>query len=316
MRALGQGVQSPAVNALIPELVPQEQLTRINGINGSSQSIVMFTSPVAGGALLAVAPIQALMFIDVITAAIGIGILLFFVKMPVRSQNENPKAGVRQYFLEIGEGLNYVKNHDFLKKMLALSALFNIMVAPAAALTPLQVARNWGVIVWGMPGGFSVGAEQRLALLEVVFFAGMSLGGLVMGIWGGFKNKSHSMALSTVMLGIGVVGLGLIPDFWLYLLCMGLSGLVMSLFNAPMMATLQTNIEPAYMGRVFSVLAMMGSVMMPLGMVLWGPLGDIADIGWLLIGSGAALFLMGFVFLLDKTLINAGAQGHSVQTHE
>jgi DHA3 family macrolide efflux protein-like MFS transporter len=52
MRALGQGVQMPAVNALIPELVPKEHLTRVNGISGSVQSIVMFASPMAGGALL------------------------------------------------------------------------------------------------------------------------------------------------------------------------------------------------------------------------------------------------------------------------
>ena len=45
----GQGIQTPAVNALVPELVPQEQLTRVNGISGSIQSMVMFISPMAGG---------------------------------------------------------------------------------------------------------------------------------------------------------------------------------------------------------------------------------------------------------------------------
>ena len=73
------------------------------------------------------------------------------------------------------------------------------------------------------------------------------------------------------------------------------------------MATLQTNVDSAYMGRVFSVLLMMGSLMMPLGMIVWGPLGDVVDIGWLLVGSGASVFFMGFVFLLDRTLLKAGA---------
>lgn len=44
-RSLGQGVQMPAVNALIPEIVPAEKLTKINGINGSLQSIMMIASP-------------------------------------------------------------------------------------------------------------------------------------------------------------------------------------------------------------------------------------------------------------------------------
>ena len=305
-RALGQGVQTPAVNALIPELVPQEHLTRINGISGGLQSFVMFVSPMAGGALLAVAPIHILMFIDVISAAIGISILYFFVKVRARSDKCEIIAGAKQYFVEIGEGIGYVRSKPFLKKLLVLSALFNIMIAPTAVMTPLQVARNYGSDVWLLRGGVSFGAEQRLAALEVVFFIGMMIGGLVIGAWGGFKNKSHTMALSTLLLGGGAVALGLITNFWVYLLCTGLIGIVMNLFNPPMMATLQTNVDGEYMGRVFSVLMMMSSVMMPLGMVLWGPLGDVVDISWLLIGTGVFVFLMGFVFVIDKTLLESG----------
>jgi len=294
------------VNALVPELVPKEHLTRVNGISGSIQSIVMFVSPMAGGALLAVAPIPALMFIDVITAAIGIGILIFFVKVPVSMQQAERKAGAKQYFHEVLEGLQYIGKQAFLKKMLMLSAIFHIMAAPVASLTPLQVARNWDGI-WNILGVLSFGPEQRLAAVEMVFFAGMILGGLLMGLWGGFRNKSHTMALSTFLLGAGGAALGLIGNFWLYLACMCMTGVVMSLFNAPMTAALQTNVDAMYMGRVFSVLAMMGSVMMPLGMVLWGPLSDVVAIDWLLVGTGVSIFLMGFVFVFDKTLLKAGA---------
>ena len=239
-------------------------------------------------------------------AAIGIGVMVFFVTVPARSRESGKKPGVRQYFAEIGEGVRYVGSEPFLKKFLVLSALFNILIAPVAVMTPLQVARNWGEGVLAVIGGFLAGPEQRLAMVEVAFFGGMMLGGLVIGVWGGFKNKSHTMALSTFFLGLSTVGLGLIADFRLYLLCMGLAGLMHNLFNPPMMATLQTKVDPAYMGRVFSVLTMLGSVMMPLSMVFWGPLGDAIPIGWLLAGTGAAVFLMGFVFVLDKTLLEAG----------
>jgi len=308
MRAIGQGVQTPAVNALVPELVPQEHLTRVNGISGSIHSMVLFASPMAGGALLAIAPIQALMYIDVVTAAIGISILQFLVKTP-RGQRENEgKADAKRYFLDIVEGLNYVRRQKFLRKFLLLSAIFNVMVGPVATMTPLQVAINWGDGIWNVLGGISFGPEQRLAAVEMVFFAGMMLGGLVMGVWGGFRNKSHTMAFSTSLLGIGSIGLGLITNFWAYLVCMCFNGLVLNLFNAPLMATLQTRVDGAYMGRVFSVMAMMGNVMMPLGMVLWGPLVEwrVATIDELLIGTGAVVFMMLFFFIFDKTLLKAG----------
>lgn len=308
MRALGQGVQMPAVSALIPGLVPGEHLTRVNGISGSIQSVVMFASPMAGGALMAIAPIQMLMFIDVITAAIGIGFLLFFVKTPARSQNNESKAGAKQYFHEIGEGIKHVSGQSFLRKMLVLCAVFNIMAAPGSVLTQLQVVRDWGDGTWNVFGNLSFGTEQRLAALNIMFFVGMMLGGLAIGVWGGFKNKSHTMALSFFLYGIGTAGLGFMTNFGVYLLFVVLCGLTLNMFNAPMMAMLQSNVDGAYMGRVFSVLTMMSSLMMPLGMVLWGPLADVVAIDWLLIWTGVFLLLVGFAFVFDRTLLKAGMQ--------
>jgi DHA3 family macrolide efflux protein-like MFS transporter len=48
-RSFGQGVQQPAVSALVPQIVPQESLTRFNGIQGTVQSLIMFAAPMAGG---------------------------------------------------------------------------------------------------------------------------------------------------------------------------------------------------------------------------------------------------------------------------
>jgi len=305
VRALGQGVQMPAVSALVPQLVPQEQLLRFNGIAGSIQSIVMFASPLAGGVLLGLMPIHALMYIDVMTAVIGISLFTFLVRVP-KTSAPPAEQGIKHYFTDIKEGLAYTRTHSFVMKFLVGAAFFNIMVAPASMLTPLQVARNWGDVPWSLFGMFSLGAPQRLAAIEMSFFIGMILGGIVLGIWGGFKNKSHTMALATVMFGLGTVGLGLLNSFWLYLACMLGIGVFLNIFNPAMMATLQVNVDQAYMGRVFSLLAMASSLMMPLGMVLWGPLSDQVAIDWLLVGTGIALALFGLVFVLDKTMLAAG----------
>lgn len=306
IRALGQGIQMPAVNALIPTLVPTESLTRVNGISGSIHSLVLLASPMVGGALLALAPISALMYIDVVTAAIGISVLFFFVKTPKHTPKSESAGGVGQYFREIGQGISYIKTKPFILKFLVLSGIYHILIAPTAVLTPLQVARDWGDGIWRLFGSLSFGAEQRLAIIEIAFFIGMLLGGLLMSTWGGFKNRSRTMALSNCLFGLGAIGLGLFTNFWVYLACMGLTGLFMSLFNAPMTTTFQSNVNPAYMGRVFSVMAMMSSLMMPLSMLFWGPLGDAVPIDWLLIGTGIAIVAMGFVFILDKTLLKAG----------
>jgi DHA3 family macrolide efflux protein-like MFS transporter len=278
------------VNSLLPEIVPVENLTRINGINSSIQSAAMFASPVAGGALIAFLPVQTVLYIDVITAAIGISLLYFFVKTPVKEKKTEQKTAWR----DISEGLGYIKNHAFVKKYMIVTVLFYLLVTPAALLAPLQTVRNFGEEKW------------RLVAIELAFLSGMTLGGALMGVWGGFKNKSYTMTMGMGFSGLGIAGLGLLDNFTLYLACMGFTGFIWPAFNAPMMAALQAKVDAEYMGRVFSIIAMLASIMMPVGMLIWGPLADKIPIDWLMMVSGAGIFATGTLFISNKTLRDAG----------
>ena len=48
----GAAVQMPSVGAFVPQIVPEEKLTKVNGINSSVQSVIMLLSPMVSGALL------------------------------------------------------------------------------------------------------------------------------------------------------------------------------------------------------------------------------------------------------------------------
>lgn len=304
-RAVAQGIQMPAFNALIPELVPEGHLTRINGINSSVQTITTFASPALGGVLLAIAPIYMVMYIDVITAIIGIGTLLFFVNVPAPVKEKEYKKGVKQYIIEIREGLSYFKKSAYLKKSLIIGALMNFMIA-TTAMTPLQVARNWGDDVWSLFAGLSIGAEHRLAISEMGYSGGLILGGILIGICGGFKNKNHTFALFTMLTGIAAAGLGLMGNFWIYVVFMVLVAGFLNMRGAPSMSMLQSNIDQDFMGRSMSLFMMVATLNVQLGMLIWGPLSDIVSLDWLLVGSGAFILLMGIVIFFDKTMRKAG----------
>ncbi|MDR0587102.1 MAG: MFS transporter, partial [Treponema sp.] len=261
VRSLGQGVQLPAVGAFIPQIVPKEHLTKINGFQSSIQSFVTLASPMLSGVLMTFAPLETLFFLDVVTAAIGISIVFFFVKIPAdeKRKTETPPQNGSVYFHDLKEGMKYIAGHGYVLRMIIISAIFLFFFAPAAFLTPLQVTRNFGNEVW------------RLSAIEITFSAGMMAGGVLIGIWGGFKNRIYTMALSCSLCGILSIGLGLAPHFWQYLVIMAIMGLTLPLYNAPSMVLLQTTVEPAFMGRVISVFTMVSSTMMPLGMVGFGP---------------------------------------------
>jgi len=74
-----------------------------------------------------------------------------------------------------------------------------------------------------------------------------------------------------------------------------------------MFGDLQQKVEPDYLGRVFGVLGMISSIMMPAGMLVFGPLADIIKIEWLLVVTGLAMVVLSFFIHKNKELVAAGS---------
>lgn len=292
VRSFGAGIQAPAVNAVLPQLVPSDMLIKVNGTNSSLQSFIALGSPMLSGALLTVAEIEMIFLVDVATALIGISVLLLFVRVPTHK-----KALERQdinYFSDMKEGISYIRHHSFILTLFVFCIVFFILAAPLAFLTPLQVARSFGDDVW------------RLTAIEVTFSIGMIFGGILMAVWGGFKNKLHTMFLSTLTMAIFTVALGIVPNFWIYLFLMILVGFSMPMFNTPFMVMLQQKVEQDFQGRVFGVLLMISSSFMPLAMLVYGPLADMIRIEWMLIVTGLLMLVQSIVMVRCRVLLEAG----------
>jgi len=126
LRSLGNAVHQPAVGAFLPRIVPKEQLTRVNGINGTLQSALMLVSPIAAGSLLAVLPMNYIFLIDALTALLAISVLIFCVHeqkkedTSVQADNTQPDAASSAppasggFLSDFKGGLSYIKNHRYL----------------------------------------------------------------------------------------------------------------------------------------------------------------------------------------------------------
>jgi len=292
IRSLGTGVQTPAVSALLPQIVPADQLTRVNGIQNSVMSLVTIASPLLSGALLTLSPIEHIFLIDVGTAALAITILVFLLDIPAH-HGAMEKQPIN-YMNDLRDGIRYIREHEFIHILFLYCALFFVCFSPVAFLTPLQTTRSYGADVW------------RLTAIEVAFSGGMMFGGFLIAAWQGFHNKLHTMILSLGLSAICIVGLGLTPPFWLYLAGMAIMGITMPLFNTPFTVLLQQKVDERYLGRVFSVFTMISSSVMPLSMLLFGPLADTMRIEWMLLATGLLMLIEAVFMLRNKRLIRAG----------
>ena len=125
VRSLVTGVQIPATNAIIPQMVPEEKLMRFNGINSSLQSLVQFAAPAAAGAILSAGPIYDILLLDVLTAVIGVSILAA-IRIPKHIVRKEKTAVLS----EIKEGLVFAFKDRFVGRLLLIYGAFIFLCVP------------------------------------------------------------------------------------------------------------------------------------------------------------------------------------------
>ncbi|GAE09792.1 macrolide-efflux protein [Paenibacillus sp. JCM 10914] len=218
--------------------------------------------------------------------------MFFFLKIPLHQKAADEQT--TSYLDDFKKGLVYIRQHAFLKSFFIFMAFFFLLMAPAFFLTPLQVARSFGDDYW------------RLTAIEIAFSVGMMVGGAIIASWGGFKNKVHTMTIASLIMGVCTFALGIVPFFWIYLAVMAVFGVAMPIFTTPTTVLLQEKVDPNYMGRIFGVFGMISTSMMPIGMLIFGPLADVVKIEWLLIGTGLFILALAIFFIGNRQLVEAG----------
>lgn len=286
IRSVGAGIQTPAVNAVIPQLVPEEYLMKYNGLNATVQSVVQFAAPAVAGAVLSIGTFRATLFIDILTALVGIGLLSCVLLPKQEASNENVSV-----FSEIKAGIRYSFSDKLIGKILIVYGLYILLCVPAGFMAALLVSRVYGDVYW------------YLTAVELVGFAGMALGGVLMGVWGGFKSRIKTFALGLFVLSLMTIGMGISPYFILYLVLMFVYSIALTMIQTATTTIIQEKADSSMQGRVFGLMGAMYSGFLPVGMAIFGPLADVMPLQWIIVGSGIALVFV-TVYLQVKSKLN------------
>ncbi|MCD8171845.1 MAG: MFS transporter [Clostridiales bacterium] len=290
IRSAGTGIQTPAVNAVIPQIVPQEHLMRVNGIQSTITALIMFLSPAVSGAILSVSTLETTLFIDVFTALIGVGITSVLAIPGYRKDRMEDHAGTSSGISRLKQGFLYLKTDSFVRHLLLFQIAVLFLISPSAFLTPLMVSRTFGPQVW------------RLTASEMTYSIGSVLGGILITSWGGFKKRLKTTVLAGWLYGVLMAGLGMAPAFLIYLACNMMIGITSPCYNSPITVSIQEQVPASMQGRVFSFMQISTSCALPLGMMVFGPLADVIRIQTLLIGGGVAVMICtaAFYFAIIK----------------
>lgn len=279
VRSVGAGIQTPAVTALYPQLVPVEKLTKVQGVNQTLNSVLMLLSPAAGGVVLGSMGIVWAFMVDVITASLAILVLSFIRVEKVRQPGE-----ATSIFTELKQGLAYTFSNKLLKAVLVCFGISFFLITPASVLTPLFVERTFGSDVW------------RLTANEISWTVGTLVGGVFVSFKGEFKAKIPTVAICLVAFGICFALLGVAGNFAFYLIVMGIAGFFMPVVATAQTVLIQENVEQGMMGRVFSLIQIVTGTAMPVAILFFGPLADQVSIGLILLVTGILLAVTGVLY--------------------
>ena len=253
LRSVGSAFHTPCIQAVTPLLAPPEALTRCAGWSQGIQTVSMLLSPALAALLYEQAPLAWVIALDTLGAVFAIlGVLL--ARLPVLRVGD---AGQKlRVWADTVEGFRVLRSKRWLWELCLICALFSVVFMPVSALYPL------------MSIDYFHQGTQGAALVETIWSVGMLLGSVVLGFWGGTRNKVYTMLGSVLFLGVTLVLTGLLPPsgFTAFAVLTMLMGLSAPFFNSIFTALIQEKVEGEYLGRVLGLTGAIMTLASPLGL--------------------------------------------------
>jgi DHA3 family macrolide efflux protein-like MFS transporter len=280
IRALGETFHKPALQTLIPSIVPKDELTRAGGFGQMINSATMMVGPMLGALLMSITTLPYAMLIDVLGALIAVSILV-----SIRYKEHlipNKKSNNWNDFIL---GLKVIRQNKILLRLSLPMFIITIIFVPIGTLLPLIVKIIFNGGAWH--NGF----------VQTMFSFGMLFGSILVGVTGGFKNKFIMISLSSLIMGLGLFSIGYLSSgmynlFVLIIFTMGVTGVSA---NIPFTAYVQSSIPREHLGKVLSLITSVMSFAAPVGMFIAGPVSSIIGVeNWMRI-AGVILMIIGLL---------------------
>ncbi|MBY9000394.1 MAG: MFS transporter [Candidatus Heimdallarchaeota archaeon] len=292
IRGIGDVFHSTTVGAMMPTMIPQKHLGRMNGINALSNGVVRIIGPAIAAGLLIVWREADLLWADVVTFIIAL-IPLFFISIP-KVATTLKKGAKFSFFADFKDGLKTISNIKGLVPLLVMFMVVNFFFTPIGTLLPLFVTKTHG------------GFEAEYAIVVIFMQIGTVVGGLIMTFFKGFRKKALSSYIALLWIYTVVSTLILVPPemtgrFWLIGSILFLVMFVLPVINVSMITAFQTIVPREKLGRTMSVLGTISSSITPIAMLLSGVIGEYVAIPWIFLGSGVlGLLISSAIWFLTK----------------
>lgn len=293
LRSVGGAFHAPCLQAVTPLIAPPEALTRCAGWSQGIQTVSMLLSPALAAALYAAVPLHWIILMDTLGAVFAIcGLLL--ARLPALKVGD---AGQKlRLWQDTREGFAVLRSHRWLWQLCLICALFSVAFMPVSALFPLMSMQYFGR------------EAAAAALVETAFSVGMLAGSVLLGLWGGGKDKILTMTAAVLAMGGALAVTGVLPPsgFWWFAGLSLLMGVTCPFFNSVFMALIQERVEAQYLGRVLGLSGAMMTLASPIGLGATALLAEHTGLTLWFLLAGVVTLLCGGLMLLFPAVRTCG----------
>ena len=264
VRTGGQAFHGPAMSALMPHLVPERHLIRINSMDQTITSLSTIIGPALGILLYTFIGLQGVMFLDAACAALAC-CCLGAVRITLNSPHASEQESVLQ---EMKEGCHFILRDKGLRNLMLLVMFTMLLFMPVSSLDPLMTYEHFK------------GDGFQASLVEAVFGIGLLIGSAAILIWGGGSRRVPLIIVSGVVLGLSLAACGFLQSdqFPLFAVLVGISAAAIGCYNAPIMPILQKRTPDEKFGRVMGIFLAGSSLAAPIGLSFSGFIAEAIGI--------------------------------------
>ncbi|MFD8785358.1 MFS transporter [Kitasatospora sp. NPDC059599] len=282
----------PAVGALPPRITGPDQLARVTGMRSLSMRLGQIAGPPLGGLAMGLGGPAA---------AFGVAGLLFALSLPLLlgvrlrsldapAREGSPRPGTARE--DLLDGLRYLGRHRLIGPLVAVGTVCELGLAGTlnVGMVLLNAERGWGPSGYGwIVACFGAGATAGAALLTV----------------GRLPRAGLTTVGTLLVASAGAAAMGLVPSLWTATALAALVGLTAGVSGSLTHALVQTATDPAYLGRVTSVMMLALIGLAPLSYPVVGAAVGAWGAAPVFVACGAFSFLGAALALLSEPVRRA-----------
>lgn len=273
LRTVGTSFHSPCMQAVTPQIVPADQLTRCAGYSQALTSVSDIFSPAAAALLYQVWSLETIVMLDVLGALCACATLAV-ARIPKLERTEERKQITMAQ--DIMEGFHVLRQNKGVFYLAMITGLYTIALMPVSALFPLMSMSYFG------------GTSTNASIVEILFSIGFMLGSVVLSAWGGTKNRVYTVFGSYMLMAISLMVAGILPTsgFWFFAVCCFLIGFSGPFYWGTYTPIIQTHFKGEYLGRVLTLTGCFRYFFGPIGLGAESILSEHFGINsWFLVGG-------------------------------